>query len=319
MAVAAVKKMPAGIVTGKNIVKKDASKFAKKPHIFTTVEGGRLHVGVDEHYTGSVSSYNNFFTKFFAKVFGWSKEITVNSKVRHVNKTDYAKWLNNNTAQAEVSASELTGYLDVNSLELRPSDTQGHMRDHISASKARKLFEKMVRALVEKRDEEAAIKYAGKGADLDREFWIREGFGLSFEGVDANLPENKAVDFKAWRFTPLLYAQEMRRFSFSDFLMRCNTNSFAVGQEVQFTRRIMEVNPHTTIDESEDYVTDDGRLVTRVRMKTVTMLQFEDQLSPKVDLAYSPEEGSLLRVESKAATVIEKYTKKDVRYTTRYL
>jgi hypothetical protein len=57
-------------------------------HIYTTVSGGRVHVAADAKYLGSVNSYNNFFTQFFAWLFGYSMRVDFDGKERSVS--DYS-------------------------------------------------------------------------------------------------------------------------------------------------------------------------------------------------------------------------------------
>lgn len=310
----------------KGLVEKDATKLvhgsshaASKAQLFATVDGGRLHVGVGENYVGSIDSYNNFVTKFVANLFGWSTKVTLNGKTRHVNKTDYVKWLNNNTANAPVTKSGLGAFTDMHLLEIKAIEGQGRMRDHISADKSRRLFEKMVQALVVNKDFNSAAKYAGKGANLDDYFWVREGQPISVSTLTADLADDKAYDFRAGHYTPLLYAAEKNNKVFCDFLRKLQANPFAQGEYVQFTKRIMEVNPVTNIFKNEEFTSSDGRLVTRITLKTTTQLQIEDQVSPKVDIIFDPEANAIIKLESRQPVVVEKYSKNIERYTTRYL
>lgn len=315
----------------KGLVEKDASQYVtansrpasksqqQKAQLFATVDAGRLHVGLGENYVGSIDSYNNFVTKFVANLFGWSTKITIDGKTRHVNKTDYFKWLNDNTANAPLTKSGLGDYTDLHLLEIKILEGQGRMRDHLSAHKTRRLFEKMVLALVGNKDFESAKRYAGKGANVDDYFWVREGQPISLSTLTAELADDKAYDFRAGHYTPLLYAAEKNDKVFCEFLRKLQANPFAQGEYVQFTKRIMEVNPVTTIFKSEEFTSSDGRLLTRVTLKTSTQLQIEDQVTPKVDILFDPETNAISKVESRQPIVVEKYSKNIERYTTRYL
>lgn len=315
----------------KGLVEKDATQYVsanarpasksaqQKAQLFATVDGGRLHVGLGENYVGSIDSYNNFVTKFVANIFGWSTKVTIDGKTRHVNKTDYVNWLNNNTANAPVTKSALGAYTDLHLLEIKTIEGQGRMRDHLSADKSRRLFEKMVVALVANKDFEAAKKYAGKGANVDDYFWVREGQPISLSTLTADLADDKAYDFRAGHYTPLLYAAEKNNKLFCDFLRKLQANPFAQGEYVQFTKRIMEVNPVTSILKSEEFTSSDGRLLTRITLKTSTQLQIEDQVTPKVDIIFDPETNAISKLESRQPIVVEKYSKNIERYTTRYL
>ncbi len=315
----------------KGSVEKDATGYAQsgsptlsraavtKPQVYTTVDGGRIHFGVDENYAGSIDSYNNFVTKFFANLFGWSANVEINGKTRSVNKSDYVKWLNSNTAYNNVTSSNVKAYLDFHTLEIKALGGQGRMRDHLSADKTRKLFEKMTIALAVNKDYDAAKKYAGKGANVDNFFWIREGLPLSLTTLTEDLPDDKAIEFRAGRYTPLLFAAEKNNKAFTDFLLTLDASPFAQGEYVLFTKKILDVNPVTTMVKSEEFKSNDGRLLTRVTLKTATELNIEDQITPKVEFTFHPETGSLKKAESKSPVVLERYTKNLERFTTRYL
>ncbi len=329
MAVASVKKSASkhfaveGINKNvKGIVEKSVQPTAKpvmqQKQLYSTVDGGRVHVGLEENYAGSIDSYNNFLTRCVAKLFGWSTQVTIDGKCRHVNKSDYIRWLNNNTAHKDVTAENVAGFLDVALLEIKAESTQGAMRDHVSAERARLLFEKMVKALVVNNDFVAAKKYAGKGANLDDSFWIREGYPLSLTGLKADLPEDKALEFRAGRYTPLLYAAEKGNKAFCDFLVKLKANTFAHGEYLQFTRIRSELNPITDIQSAEDVLLDND-LRTRIKLKTTTTIQFEDQVTPKTESIYNIETGKLTRIESKAPVVIERFSKPQERISYKYI
>lgn len=298
----------------KGVVEKDASLYLKKPSLYATVDGGRLHMAVDDQYAGSVDSYNNFITKFFANLFGWSTQVTVNGKTRHVNKADYAKWLANNTAGVEMAKG-----LDLNLIEVKAASGQGRMRDHISADKANRLFKKMVVALSVNKDVETAKKHAGKGANIDSYFWVRDNLPISFASLRDDLRDDKAIDFKAGHYTPLLYAAEKGQTQFVDFLLQLEANTEAAGEYVHFSKKILEVNPVTSVFKVEESNTTDGRKHTRVTLKTSTVLQIEDQLTPEMEIRFSSDTGLLTQKESRASVVIERYSKSIERYTTRYI
>ncbi|MCE5294230.1 MAG: hypothetical protein LLF94_06410 [Chlamydiales bacterium] len=307
---------------------KDASPYlvqtaAKQPagsQVFVTVDGGKVHVGVDENYVGSINSYNNFLTQFFANLFGLSAAVTFNGKTVHVNKAEYANWLASNTAEATATVDNIASYLDFNKLNVQAVKGRGLMRNNISAAKSNRLFEKMVTALVVDKDYEKAAKYAGKGANLEKIFWIREGYAPSFaDSIKAGVDEDKAIEFRAGRYTALLYAAEKNNKAFCDFLVKLGANKAAIGQFVVFTKKITEVNVTTSLVKSEEFTSSDGRVLTRLNLKTSSQLQIEDQTSPKIDFTYSPESNGIYKIESKSPVLVERYTKNLERLTTRYL
>lgn len=322
--VKAVKGASPHFLKQKNIVAKDASMAAKpalqKPQVYTTVDAGKLHIAIDENYAGSIDSYNNFLTKFFAKLLGWSTEVVINNKTRQLSKSDYLRWLNSNTAYGDVSNESLATFADFHKLEVKAANgSLGRMRDHLSQSKSQRLFEKMVLALAVNKDVEAAKKYAAKGANLDGYFWVRDGQPISFTTVDADLADDKAVEFRAGRLTPLLFAAERGYKTFCDFARKLQADQKLEGQYLLFSKKIMEVSPVTSLVKSEEYKSSDGRVLTRITLKTSTMLQIEDHTTPKVDCKFAPETGAMVKVESKAPVIIEKYSKSLERFTTRYL
>ena len=292
---------------------------AQKSQLYATVDGGRLHVGLDEHYVGSIDSYNNFITKFVANLLGWSTQITVDGKTRHVDKADYTKSANNNTAHTTATKDALAGFADLHLLEVKVKEGPERMRDYLSTGKSRRLFEKMVVAMCVNKDFEAAKKYASKGANLDDYFWIREGYPIALTTLKADLADDKAIDFRAGYYTPILYAAEKNNKVFCDLLRKLKASFVAQGQYVQFVKKIAEINPITTVEKNEEFTASDGRKLTRLTLKTVSELLIEDQLTPKVDFTFNPETNALSKVESRSPVVIEKYSKTLERITTRYL
>lgn len=316
------------VKNAKNKIQKDASNFvppaskptAQKPQVYTTVDNGKLHIGIDENYAGSIDSYNNFLTRFFAKLFGWSTEMTINNKTRQVSKSDYMRWLNSNTAYSNVTKETVQNFADFHKLDVKAADgSLGRMRDHLSQYKTEKLFEKMVLALAVNKDVDAAKKYAAKGANLDGYFWVRDSLPISFTTIKADLDDDKAVEFRAGHLTPLLFAAERGYKTFCDFLRKLQANQNLVGEYVLFSKKVIEVSPITTLVKSEEFKSNDGRVLTRITLKTSTTLQIEDQTTPKVDCKFAPDTSAMIKIETKSPAVVEKYSKELERFTTRYL
>lgn len=288
-----------------------------RQQIYTTVDGGRLHVGANTCYAGSINSYNNCVSQFFAKMLGKSVEIMVNNKTRSVEKKDYVKWINEYTALKDVTAKTVIDYLDLKKLAIIENEDRGTMREHLSQAKSMQLFRKLITTMA--KDFEASKKYVGKGAAINERVWIRETYGVSFSTLTAGLPEDKAVDIRAGYYTPLLYAAEKGNRTFCEFLQHFKANPQIAGETVQFTKRILEVNPETNIVKSEDFLSSDGLLTTRVTVKTTTKLQIENQVTPKHLLTFNTDTNTLMRYDSKSPVVVEKYSKQVERYSTRYL
>jgi hypothetical protein len=196
--------------------------------VYTTVDGGRLHVAHDEKYAGSINSYNNWLTKLFSKILFLSKDIKLNGKIRTVNKKDYANFLAN--VKDNISKAIL-------------------MRAHLSNSKGDKLFRKLISA-IDKNDSTTAQKLVGKGAFINSKFWILENdpitfrtdhvisFGKITDGLLQNHPT--PLQFKATHFTPLIYAVTKEMNDLSNFLLKFRAITLHNGETVNFERIILK-------------------------------------------------------------------------------
>jgi len=69
----------------------------KDNKIVSTISNKKLYIGVGTKFVGTVKIYNNFITKFFARIFGWSMEVSFGDKidreVRCIDKEDYKKFI----------------------------------------------------------------------------------------------------------------------------------------------------------------------------------------------------------------------------------
>jgi hypothetical protein len=316
--------------SAKGVVSKDASVYVEqdfdKPvksqnakKIYSTVDGGRLHVAAGENYTGSIDSYNYWITRFFANLFGWSTEININSKTYTVNKEDFARWLNNNTAYNDLTGANVAGFVDFSLFNVIPKQTLGTMRTNISAEKSDRLFVKLVNALVLKNDIEAAQKYVGKGANLDKTYWVRDGYPISFQNLTTGIDAEKATTFDATLYTPLLYAAEHSNQAFCDFLQTFKADTSISGQSVLFTRATEERNKVTSIDKTEEFKSNDGRTITRLTLLTTYNLAIEDTVAPQYEIYFDEKTNSIVDAASKSPVVIEKYSKNKELRTVRYM
>lgn len=290
-----------------------------KGKVFTTVDSGRLHLAADDRYVGSVNSYNNWFTKFFARLFGWSEDVTFNGKVRCVEKSDYVKFLANSTSYKEASLDRIKEYVDYNALKVVPTQDRGTMRENISEGKADYLFRKLTRAMVTDEDYDKAAKYIGKGADVDGQFWFREGQGISFRDLTDSLPRDKSFQLQAGRYTPLLYSAAKSNKLFSSYICSFNPSLDAEGETLRFERKIMEVNPIETVESRENFISEDGRALTRFRIKTLTTVRLQDIKTPQYTMRYDAKENDLVWTESKEREKETNYDSQIVRYSTRYV
>jgi len=290
-----------------------------KGKTFTTVDGGRLHVAADDKYVGSINSYNNWFTKFFARLFGWSEDVTFNGKVRCVEKKDYMNFLSTSTSYKEASLDRIKDYVDFNALKVVPTQDRGTMRQNISQYKSDYLFGKLVNSMVSHDDYEKAVKYVGKGANIDGQFWFRDGYGVSFSNLTQSLPNDKSFQLQAGRYTPLLYAAAKNNKLFSSYICFFNPTLDAEGETLKFERKIQEVNPHEDVVSRTNYISEDGRPLTRLQIKTISTLRMQDVRTPQYTMRYNPQQNELIWSESKERVKETNYDSQIVRYSTRYI
>lgn len=211
---------------------------------YTTVDKNRLHIADENsHFGGSINSYNNFLTRFFANLFRKSIVININEKKRTVNRKSYEVFLNKNGIVA--SKENLKEFVNFNTAMVKRTQdwTQNHyMRYHLTRSKSKKLFKKMIHALYNQKITEAQ-KLAGKGANIELVFWERGAFGLSFNELGSRLPK-RSLEFHATRYNTILYAAKKGCAEFVQFLLKIGSGTDYVGETVKYKRRISHVENH---------------------------------------------------------------------------
>ena len=116
-------------------------------NIYTTVSRGQVHIAADAKYIGSVDSYNNCFTQFFAWLFNRSIAVNFDGRVRSVNKESYASLIHtlsdrvNDVSQCRIFRSVAeTATLPANHLK---------MRDVIESVDRQALFRKLAIAITQ--------------------------------------------------------------------------------------------------------------------------------------------------------------------------
>src|SRR5437870_4590726 len=114
------------------------------------------------------------------------------------------------------------------------------MRAHLSKAKTDLLYYKLVTSMCEKNDFEAAKKYVAKGADLDRLFWTRQPYALSFGSMIEGLP-NDRLQLQMRNYTPLLYAAEARQTELCNLMRSLLANTEIQGKCVEFHRDILQI------------------------------------------------------------------------------
>jgi hypothetical protein len=285
-----------------------------KGKVFTTVDNRKLHVAVGDRYVGSISSYNNCVSQFFANLFGWSEQVAINGKIRYVEKEDYIRFLNENSAYADASMDNIKNYVDFNALKIEPMEDKGTMRQNISQYKADLLFQKLVSAMVDKVDYEKGKKLVGKGADLDRFFWVRDVVGVSFTTLTAGLSRKNAFEFQAGRYTPLLYAAVVNNKPFAEYLSFFGADLSAQGETLKFERKIVGVSPGGTVVRT----TESDNLVQQT-VQTSTILDMQDITVPQYYIQYNPDDYSAIWTENREPKVINNYDCSQVRYSTNLI
>ncbi len=253
--------------------------------LYLVRDRGKLHIGINDGYSGSINSYNNFFTRLIAWTFGWSVQITANGRAYHVDKESYTDWLEQATGQHSGQTKNLN--LNLHALSfLKPN--QGLMRQYLSEAKTTRLYYKLVEALTDG-DFERAKLYAGKGAEVNGSFWYREQFGISYTTLKDNLPESP-LDIQAQHVSPLLFAAGRQNSDLCQFLCRLGADQRATGQKVHFRRIIENVQTSTSLDPSfgtrcgprGQHMND-----FRLDMHTQTTTYFLDEFQQEAQLSFN--------------------------------
>jgi hypothetical protein len=216
--------------------------------VYTNVDQGRLHIAFDEHYQGSINSYNNFFTKFFAKLFRLSVDVTINSKTRRLNTKDYINFLTSHgIANATPKTIRSFTYLTPGSMPIH-SRNLGPMVNHLRPEKVQSLTNKILSA-IHAGDQNRALKQLGRGADPNRLFWIR-GYDRAFlyHDICQGLPCHAISPFESVQYTPLLYARERGQSEIFQQLLRFGANPAVRGQVVRCQRAIADVRVQNTLE-----------------------------------------------------------------------
>ncbi len=214
---------------------------------FATVDHGYLQIASGNLYQGEINSYNNWFTKFFAKLFGKSIDVFVGDKLRRLNKVSYIQFLNEHGIMA--TPWNLNTLKQFNNILYVRSDTKGPMRQHIgSAAKIASLTRKMVIS-IGSNDEVRATKYLGKGADVNQLFWIRgyDGKYVFEEHLSGGLPRAKIDPFSSDQLSPILFAAQHSLHTLVNHLLSFGALAAYIGHRYNFSREILSVANNTTL------------------------------------------------------------------------
>lgn len=143
-------------------------------NIYTTLSNRRLHIAADHGlYLGSVDSYNNCITQFFAWLFGLSIAVDFGGQQRIVNAASYDQLLRTLCPRVEAITQR---HLFRNVIAtINPPDYREKMWRKIAHDDSLSLLARLGQAIADN-DVEAARKWIGKGANLDVDYFAREGY-----------------------------------------------------------------------------------------------------------------------------------------------
>jgi len=211
-------------------------------HIYTTVDHGITHVAADNKYIGSVNTYNNFFTRFFAWVSKSSMQVNFDGKTRIVNKVSYLNLVNTLTG-TDVKIQNIKDHIlfrkTVKNGNLLTSKST--MRDNISEKSRYKLFKKLARA-ISLGETQKACQMIGKGAALDRAYYDRGYKYPSFNHDTDSLSSESRYNFSVTRGTPILTAAKRSQTTVVAKLSEFGANTNATGRKYIFERIITGVD-----------------------------------------------------------------------------
>lgn len=208
---------------------------------YNTVDKHRLHVADEaSNYGGSINSYNNFISSFFARTFKKSLNVIFNGNICILNKKSYKKFLRNNGINA--SDKNIFKFTDFNKAMTGHHENwqfNGHMRDHLSLAKSHKMFVKLVYT-IKNQNITKAKQLIGQGANIEKDFWEREDYGISFNEINYKLPEG-TLTFIATQYNPILYAAKNNFADLVRFLIKVGSSQAYQGKTVSFTRSISHI------------------------------------------------------------------------------
>lgn len=208
--------------------------------IYTTVSRGQVHIAADTKYVGSVDSYNNCFTQFFAWLFCRSMRVNFDGKEYSVNKQSYTNLvcaLTKNDAINNIRERSIfrpiaeTGTLPTGNLK---------MRDVITSEDRQALFQKLAQA-ISRGDTTKALLMIGKGAELDTVYYDRGNLRPSFNGDTSDLDANSRYAFTVFLAAPILQAARKGNAVVCKFLKEAGANLSVTGHQYTFKREILKV------------------------------------------------------------------------------
>jgi hypothetical protein len=214
--------------------------------VCTTVSQGKVYVTANNKYVGELNHYNNFFTKFFAWLFGSSVSVDFDGKVRSINKASYVKLLSdlkvdNQTINKIGSHSKFKSIIQAAHLPA----TDQKMRNVIASSDRTALFKKLAIAISEG-DVEKALLMIDKGASLEQTYYQTYRTGSTdrpaFHHDDAHYSGfMRHCQFTVFCGTPILQAAKKDLKKVYEHLKDMGANLSAQASEYEYTRTITSV------------------------------------------------------------------------------
>lgn len=228
-------------------------------NVYTTISQGRTHIAADTKYIGSLNTYNNCFSRFFACLFCRSRIVEFDGKIRSVNKKSYQNLLRSLLSQEQIEGLGQERMFRKVAEQSKLPTGNVRMRDAISHSKRQALFQKLVMAISTENTTEALLMI-GKGAELDGPYYERERLNPTFQSDSDDLV-SKRYRFTVFKAPPIMQAAKKGNRILVTRLKEAGANVTATGQEYRFKRDMTSVQHHPGLrGETVTILTKDKRI-----------------------------------------------------------
>lgn len=209
--------------------------------IYTTVSKGQVHIAADTKYMGSVDSYNNCFTQFFAWLFGRSMRVNFDGKVRSINKESYTNLIRSLIQDDKINDIRQRSIFRLIAEAATLPQGSLKMRDVITSDDRQALFQKLAIA-ISRGDTTKALLMIGKGAELDTVYYDRGQLCPSFSRDTSDLSSNSRYNFTVFKAAPVLQAARKGNAAVCQFLKDAGANLSVSGKQYSFKREITNVD-----------------------------------------------------------------------------
>lgn len=207
-------------------------------NINSIVDAGRLHLAYNEHYQGSINSYNCCLTKFiFRDIFKKAIDVQIGDKIYCLNKNSLDKFYRGHNIQRME--------------DLTPKYGNGFMRNHLSASTVDALSRKLFHTVASSNDQNRANKLLRMGADPNRFYWYCNG---SLTPGTANgheyaqhLPKMPIPKMTAWYYSPFVMSME-RWVALGEEMIRYGAQTQFAGQQEEFERKLSRIDHSSSVN-----------------------------------------------------------------------